>query len=203
MNQALPSAIEFLVAKAIRADTITACFEETFIHSIATHCADGHHQISYEASVKLRGHYGSRFKQNEWRRAVRAEETKIRRERIEEAARIETQLAREQGLPDAVISPRDYVLAGLRKTIERCMQAEPVLDRDGAPTGQYTFQAMPVIRAFELYGKEHGMFIDRSKIDLGVKDALERATQEDIAGLLADLDRRRQIALANQKDAVQ
>ncbi len=36
---------------------------------------------------------------------------------------------------------RTYVMGRLRQLAERCMQAEPVLDREGRPTGMYTFQA--------------------------------------------------------------
>src|SRR5665647_853819 len=35
----------------------------------------------------------------------------------------------------------DYVLNSLKEVAERCMQAEPVLDRDGKPTGIYRFDS--------------------------------------------------------------
>jgi hypothetical protein len=41
------------------------------------------------------------------------------------------------------------------------MTAEPVLDRDGRPTGEYIYAGAIANRALELLGKEIGMFIDR------------------------------------------
>ena len=58
---------------------------------------------------------------------------------------------------------RGYVLAGLRKNYERALQAEPVLDKNGNPTGQYTWNGAVANRALELMGKELGMFVDRQK----------------------------------------
>jgi len=41
------------------------------------------------------------------------------------------------------------------------MQAVPVLDKQGEPTGEYTYQGAVANRALELIGKHLGMFIDR------------------------------------------
>lgn len=59
---------------------------------------------------------------------------------------------------------QEWVLRRLRDLAERCMQAEPVLDREGNPTGEYTFNASGAARALELLGKEQSMFADRLKI---------------------------------------
>ena len=56
---------------------------------------------------------------------------------------------------------RGYVLAGLRKNYERAIQEEPVLDKNGNPTGQYSWNGTVANRALELMGKELGMFVDR------------------------------------------
>ena len=63
---------------------------------------------------------------------------------------------------------QEKVLRNLLIACDRCMQAEPVLDRQGNPViigdaeGQlaamFAFQPMPALRALELLGKELGMF---------------------------------------------
>jgi phage terminase small subunit len=64
-----------------------------------------------------------------------------------------------------------WVVERLRTVAERCMQAEPVLDKKGepvlveTPTGQlapaYTFQAPAANRSLELLGKHLGLFPDK------------------------------------------
>ena len=41
------------------------------------------------------------------------------------------------------------------------MQARPVIDRAGNPTGSYVYNGAAANRALELLGKELGMFIER------------------------------------------
>jgi hypothetical protein len=36
---------------------------------------------------------------------------------------------------------KNWVVANLKSVVERCMEAEEVLDRKGKPTGKYTFNA--------------------------------------------------------------
>ncbi len=57
-----------------------------------------------------------------------------------------------------------WVLAKLVENVERAMQAEPVLDSQGQPTGEYKYNGNVANRALELIGKEHGMFIDRKEV---------------------------------------
>ena len=54
-----------------------------------------------------------------------------------------------------------YVLEGIKKTIERCAQAEPVYDKDGNPTGEYKFESSAVLRGYELLGKHLKLFTDK------------------------------------------
>jgi phage terminase small subunit len=54
----------------------------------------------------------------------------------------------------------DYVLNAIRSTLERCQQAEPVIDHMGNPTGVYKFDANAVLKASELLGKHIGLFKD-------------------------------------------
>ena len=63
---------------------------------------------------------------------------------------------------------QDYVLNSIFSTMERCKQAEAVIDRRGeavlieTPTGDlvpaYTFNAMGVFKGAEMLGKHLGMF---------------------------------------------
>lgn len=59
---------------------------------------------------------------------------------------------------------QDYVLTRLRENLERAMQAEPVVDREGNATGEYTYQGSVANRACELLGKHLGMFADKHEI---------------------------------------
>ncbi len=55
----------------------------------------------------------------------------------------------------------EYVLEGLKDVKERCMQAEPVLDREGLPTGEYRFDSSGANKSLELLGKFLKMFTDK------------------------------------------
>lgn len=59
----------------------------------------------------------------------------------------------------------DFVLGSLKAVAERCMQAEPVLERgeDGewVPTGEFKFEHSGANRALELLGKHLSLFNDR------------------------------------------
>lgn len=55
----------------------------------------------------------------------------------------------------------EYVLNTIKTTIERCAQAEPVLDRDGVPTGEYKFDSTAVLKGSELLGKYLKLFTDK------------------------------------------
>jgi hypothetical protein len=46
----------------------------------------------------------------------------------------------------------------LKETVERAMRAVPVYDKEGKPTGEYTFQGAVSNKALELLGRELGMF---------------------------------------------
>jgi phage terminase small subunit len=96
---------------------------------------------------------------------------------------------------------RKWVLTSLKAVAKRCMQAEPVIDSKGRPTGEYTFQASGANRALELLGKEYGMFVDRSDTTCGnatPSEFIDNATPEEIGAELARL-RARKKALAGSK----
>lgn len=66
---------------------------------------------------------------------------------------------------------QDWVISRLKEVAERCMSAEPVLDHDGEPTGEYIFQANGANRSLELLGKHIGMFNDKLKITIETPSA--------------------------------
>lgn len=57
---------------------------------------------------------------------------------------------------------RDWVLRKLIDNVDRSMQAQPVLDAEGNPTGEYRYDGATANRALELIGKEFGMFVNRT-----------------------------------------
>lgn len=60
-------------------------------------------------------------------------------------------------LEEAAIRAAGVTHAGIVRDIiavkDRCMQAEPVLGRDGKPTGEYVFREMGALKAIEMLGK--------------------------------------------------
>lgn len=74
-----------------------------------------------------------------------------------------------------------YVLQGIKRVVERCEQAEPVYDKEGNPTGEFTFQAGAALKGYEMLGRHLKLFTDKVEIDVGetladrIKEARERA----------------------------
>lgn len=58
----------------------------------------------------------------------------------------------------------DWVLNNLRSVAERCLQAEPVVDREGNETGEYQFNAAGANKALELIGRHLRMFGDNLNV---------------------------------------
>ncbi len=56
---------------------------------------------------------------------------------------------------------QDWVLERLEENIDRSLRAVPAIDREGNPTGEYTYQGNVANRALELVGKHLGMFKER------------------------------------------
>ena len=78
----------------------------------------------------------------------------------------------ENGRSSATGPGRAWVVARLVETAERALQAVPVTDRKGEPTGEYTYQGSVALRALELLGRELGMFSDRKEPPEGGVEAL-------------------------------
>ena len=58
----------------------------------------------------------------------------------------------------------DDVLRDLVEIKNRCMQAMPVLDREGKETGMWVFDAKDANKRLELIGKHLGMFVEKKEI---------------------------------------
>ena len=80
---------------------------------------------------------------------------------------------------------RDWVIARLVETAERALQAVPVTDRKGQPTGEFSYQGSVALRALELLGRELGMFSDRKEPPEGGVAALSDEDLERRAVRLA------------------
>ena len=80
---------------------------------------------------------------------------------------------------------RNWVVARLVETAERALQAVPVTDRKGEPTGEFTYQGSVALRALELLGRELGMFTDRKVAPEGGVEALSDDELERRARQLA------------------
>lgn len=100
----------------------------------------------------------------------------------------------------------DYVLQTVRETIERCRQAEPVLDSKGmpimsrTPAGElaavYAFRPQEVLKGCDLLGKHLKLFADR--IEHTGKDGA--AIETKVTGLSdAELDARLALLLEKAK----
>ena len=81
---------------------------------------------------------------------------------------------------------RAWILSRLRENVDRSMQAEPVIGRDGKETGEFVYAGAVANRALELLGKEAGMFVDRS--ELAVK-SLDQLPESDLAAIIAEAER--------------
>ena len=105
--------------------------------------------------------------------------------RITELQRLATERVTEKtGIDKA------WVLKELVEVVKMGKQAEPVLDNEGNPVGEYKQNLGAVNKALELVGKELGMFIDRSEVRTGPLDSMEheelKAMQDAIRQLRTD-----------------
>ena len=78
---------------------------------------------------------------------------------------------------------KSWVIAKLVENVERAMQAEPVLDNEGNPTGEYKYNGSVANRALELLGKEQGMFIERKEV--GKPGAFTEKSDEELDEFIA------------------
>lgn len=72
-----------------------------------------------------------------------------------------------------------YVLEGIKRVTARCEQAEPVLDKEGKPTGEYTFQAGAALKGYELLGKHLKLFTDKVEQSGSISLTVETGVARD------------------------
>lgn len=72
----------------------------------------------------------------------------------------------------------DWVLKNLKEVAERCMDAVPVLDREGKETGEWKFEPSGANRSLELIGKHLGMFTDKLDVSGSLRLTHEQALAE-------------------------
>lgn len=65
----------------------------------------------------------------------------------------------------------EWVLQRLKNISDRCIQAEPVLDREGNPVGEYKFDSAGANKSTELIGKHLKLFTDKIEHsgEIGIK----------------------------------
>lgn len=80
-----------------------------------------------------------------------------------------------------------WVMARLVKVVDMGMQAEPVMDSEGAATGEYKQNLAAANKALELIGKELMMFIDRSEVRTGPLDGIEHEELKAIRDAIGTL----------------
>ena len=82
-----------------------------------------------------------------------------------------------------------WVMKELVEVVSMAKKAEPVLDAEGKPIGEYKQNLAAANKALELIGKEFKMFIDRSEVLTGPLDGVEheelKVINEAIRSLLA------------------
>ena len=71
----------------------------------------------------------------------------------------------------------DRVLNGISRLIDRCEQAEPVYDKEGVPTGEYTFKASEALRGYDLLGRHLGLWNDKLKLQGDAENPIQVAAK--------------------------
>lgn len=73
---------------------------------------------------------------------------------------------------------KEWVIGRLMENAERALTTQPVLDKDGQPTGSYTYDGAVANRALELLGKHLGILIERREI--GEPGEFDRLADEEV-----------------------
>lgn len=79
---------------------------------------------------------------------------------------------------------REWVISRYMQVVERCMQAEPVLDKEGSPTGEYTFNASGANQALRALGDILGIFKPQEKKP---GDEYEHLSDDDLTRIAQEL----------------
>lgn len=79
---------------------------------------------------------------------------------------------------------REWVISRYMKVVDRCMQAEPVFDKQGEPTGEYKFDASGANTALRALGDTLGLF---KPADKKPEDDYAHLTDEDLTRIATEL----------------
>lgn len=79
---------------------------------------------------------------------------------------------------------REWIITRLMRVVERCMQAEEVLDKQGNPIGEFQFDASGANAALRMLGDTMGLF---KPADKKPGDEFSTLSDEDIARIASDL----------------
>ena len=80
----------------------------------------------------------------------------------------------------------------LVENVKMAKQAEPVLDHEGKPTGEYRQNLPAANKALELLGKELGMFVDRKEVRTGDLDDVPHEEKKAALEAIREEIRRRE-----------
>lgn len=58
----------------------------------------------------------------------------------------------------------DYVINGVKELTERCVQAVPVLDKEGNETGEWKFEVNGAFKGYELLGRHLALWTDKTQL---------------------------------------
>lgn len=97
--------------------------------------------------------------------------------RVEELRKSIEEPARERAIEKVAVD-KAWVLSELIEVVKMAKAAEPVLDNEGKPTGEYKQNLPAANRALELVGKELGMFVDRKEVRTGDLDDIPHAEKK-------------------------
>jgi phage terminase small subunit len=93
------------------------------------------------------------------------------------------------------------VLKDLKSVLDRCMQAEPVLNSDGEETGEFRFNPGGALKAIELQGKFLGMWdgsLARQSEEETEETPEERELRNHALGEVVQLFREKRFELKNR-----
>ena len=79
---------------------------------------------------------------------------------------------------------REWVISRYMQVVERCMQAQPVLDKEGNQVGEYTFNASGANQALRALGNVLGLF---KPIENNPGEEFEHLSDDDLARIAAGL----------------
>lgn len=79
---------------------------------------------------------------------------------------------------------REWVISRLMSVVDRCMQAEPVLDRKGEPTGEFQFDSVGANQALKMLGDTMGLF---KPADKKPEDDYANLSDEDLKRIATEL----------------